>query len=405
MAQAVSFTSPYDTELEALDRRQKLAEALQQRAAQPIQGNMAGRVYVGPSWTQGLAQLVQAYGARKGMQGLDERRKEIATERNQKLVEALTKARQPNADPIAELSANPDTAGAAMGLWGQQLTAETAAKAAQELERIKQTNKITTASPGSDVLRGGELIHSVPGKPELTFDQRMSLAQARGAAARPETMKSPMPGINPATGKPELFMPGAAGSVQWLGIAPYALAQDPNVRGQVAEATAAGTTEGKGRTEAQMDLPKVMEAADYTITLAKTLRDHPGMPQVIGAPNLLTAGGRIPGTKGADFRTRQEQLKGRAFLTAFETLKGGGQITEVEGTKATDAIIRAQSAQSEQAFRSAMDEFIQITEQARKNAINRASFGDRGSVPAGSELTPDEQAEYEALKAKLSGAK
>lgn len=58
-------------EEERLARRQAQVDALRQQSMQPLQGGMAGRVYVGPSFAQGLAQLGQAYGARKGQEKVD----------------------------------------------------------------------------------------------------------------------------------------------------------------------------------------------------------------------------------------------------------------------------------------------------------------------------------------------
>lgn len=64
-------------EQESLSRKQAYVDALRGQSMQPLQGQMAGRVYVGPSFTQGLAQLGQAYGARKAQQGVDERLQEL----------------------------------------------------------------------------------------------------------------------------------------------------------------------------------------------------------------------------------------------------------------------------------------------------------------------------------------
>jgi len=58
-------------EEERLARKQAQVSALREQSMQPLQGGMAGRVYVAPSFTQGLAQLGQAYGARKGQQKVD----------------------------------------------------------------------------------------------------------------------------------------------------------------------------------------------------------------------------------------------------------------------------------------------------------------------------------------------
>ena len=58
-------------EEERLARKQAQVSALREQSMQPLQGGMAGRVYVAPSFAQGLAQLGQAYGARKGQQKVD----------------------------------------------------------------------------------------------------------------------------------------------------------------------------------------------------------------------------------------------------------------------------------------------------------------------------------------------
>lgn len=58
-------------EEERLKRRQAQVDALREQSMQPLQGQMVSGHYVAPSWTQGVGQLVQAYGARKGQKKLD----------------------------------------------------------------------------------------------------------------------------------------------------------------------------------------------------------------------------------------------------------------------------------------------------------------------------------------------
>jgi hypothetical protein len=62
-------------------------------------------------------------------------------------------------------------------------------------------------------------------------------------------------------------------------------------------------------------------------------------------------------TETARVKSRIDQIKGGAFLQAFESLKGGGQITELEGQKAEAAQSRLNTAQSEEDFRDALNEF------------------------------------------------
>ena len=88
--------------------------------------------------------------------------------------------------------------------------------------------------------------------------------------------------------------------------------------------------------------------------------NHEGMPHVIGVPNVLTLGGLIPATAGADFRTVYDQIKGKQFMEAYKTLKGGGQITEIEGNKATEAMARMGKSQSEVAFVEALNELKDV---------------------------------------------
>lgn len=59
----------------------------------------------------------------------------------------------------------------------------------------------------------------------------------------------------------------------------------------------------------------------------------------------------------ARVKARIDQIKGGAFLQAFESLKGGGQITELEGQKAEAAQSRLNTAQSEEDFREALQEY------------------------------------------------
>lgn len=132
------------------------------------------------------------------------------------------------------------------------------------------------------------------------------------------------------------------------------------------------TVAGKAQVQANIDLPKVISETDYSIDLLKSLKDHPGLNDVVGVPNPLTSW--TPGTKAAGFKTLLKQVGGKQFLQAFESLKGGGQITEVEGNKATEAIARLGTAQSEDDFKSAIDEFITVLDRGKKLAKEKAGI-------------------------------
>lgn len=75
----VNFMQPdIQADQEQIQRNRLIAEQLRQQSQQPLQGGMAGRVYVGPSITQGLAKLLQSYQAGQMGQQADADTKRIA---------------------------------------------------------------------------------------------------------------------------------------------------------------------------------------------------------------------------------------------------------------------------------------------------------------------------------------
>lgn len=154
---------------------------------------------------------------------------------------------------------------------------------------------------------------------------------------------------------------------------------DPGISGDVARAKGAGKVEGESAAKAAIDLPKVMDQANYSIKLLDDIISHPGMSTVVGAPGITgipaKLGVPIPGTDAADFMTRLEQIKGGQFLQAYETLKGSGQITEIEGVKASNAIARMSTAQSEKEFIAAAKEYQDIIRAGLRRAAENATVG------------------------------
>ena len=131
----------------------------------------------------------------------------------------------------------------------------------------------------------------------------------------------------------------------------------------------------KTRLKAKEELPKVIRDTGYLRNLLTSLRNHKGLAGVVGVPNAYGAL-PIPGTQEANFKALLKQVEGDAFLQAFNDLKGGGQITEIEGKKATEAKIRLDNAQTEEAFKSALDEYISVINEAEKGAKIKAGITD-----------------------------
>lgn len=83
----------YQTDLEDIARRQKYAELLKEQSMQPLQTQMAGRVAIPISWTQGLAKMLQGYSGAMGDKRATEERKALAQKYQDDLQTTLNSAR------------------------------------------------------------------------------------------------------------------------------------------------------------------------------------------------------------------------------------------------------------------------------------------------------------------------
>lgn len=168
------------------------------------------------------------------------------------------------------------------------------------------------------------------------------------------------------------------------------LQDTPEVRG----AQAGAKTKAEAVAQAEIDLPRIIDNASYSVKTLEGLRDHPALGDVTGLRSMLPV---VPGTASADALARFKQVTGQNFLEAYNTLKGGGQITEVEGQKATEAIARLDRAQDKATVQQAINELIGVINIGANRA--RAKAGSPAMVPNGAddpnrELTPQELEEY-----------
>lgn len=134
------------------------------------------------------------------------------------------------------------------------------------------------------------------------------------------------------------------------------------------------------------------DEGQYAIDLIDRLITHPGLPGVVGMPNAqggLLGGAIIRGTDEASFSVLLDQVQGKAFLDAYQKLKGSGTITEIEGAKAEAAIARLGTAQKEEDFIAAAQEFQSIIQagMARQSGATPAPApADTGSSDGWGEL-------------------
>lgn len=188
-----------------------------------------------------------------------------------------------------------------------------------------------------------------------------------------ETSLTPTWGVD-ADGNPVIMQLNKAGVAAQTelpeGISPI----DPR---QLAGMKAGGTIDGKTQASAQALLPTAELAAQQTLDVIGKLRsDEKGLAETfgntLGIPNVITP--TMPGTAKANYAALLDQAKGKVFLTAYQSLKGGGAITEVEGLKAEQALARLSTAQSKDAYLSALVDF----EQAVKDGLEKVKYAASG---------------------------
>jgi hypothetical protein len=173
--------------------------------------------------------------------------------------------------------------------------------------------------------------------------------------------------------------------------------RDVDLQARIADARTRATETAKNKVAAEAALPSAIEGANEAVRLidemigdARVSKDGkkwevpkggrapaPGFESYVGAgiPGMRF----VEGSDTAAFERRQLQIEGQKFLDAFASLRGGGAITEIEGQKATQAILRANKAQSEVEYIKAMREAQFHARRAVESARKKA--GTEGAAP------------------------
>ena len=143
----------------------------------------------------------------------------------------------------------------------------------------------------------------------------------------------------------------------------------------------------KAAATARVALSPATNTVNQAIKDVNALVSHPGMSAVIGLPNPLKGGfgfAQVPGTAAANFNALYKKVKGGSFLQAREALRGGGQITDFEGKKAEDAIAAMDTAQSEEEFVKALNDYKGAMSRGLAIMANaaRGNFTPLGQAPA-----------------------
>jgi hypothetical protein len=131
----------------------------------------------------------------------------------------------------------------------------------------------------------------------------------------------------------------------------------------------------KDQFDKQNALPDTLAKATQFVNLVDMAITHPGRETYTGASGYLDPRNYMPGTDAKNYGAIHKQLTGQAFMEAYAGLRGGGAITEVEGKKATEAQIRLDTAQSDEAYLGALKEARQLILDRMARAKAEASGG------------------------------
>ena len=148
--------------------------------------------------------------------------------------------------------------------------------------------------------------------------------------------------------------------------------------------------------EREANRKSAVASGQRSIQQVEDLLKHNGFENVVGRKDILSGAitdynpfadddpvtGMVPpmdGTDEAGFVAAFRQIKGEQFMEAIKTLKGGGQITEIEGKKGTDAISRMDLSQTEEEFKAAAKDYIEVIRLGMSRA--QAEYGDDEELP------------------------
>ena len=275
-----------------------------------------------------------------------------------------------------------------------QVDANTAARLKQEREMSDRAfNSLSANQKASLANEGARLNISAA---DLFFNTGMKAGGAPNVAAQPQPapqMAQPLAQPVPQAAMPQARPIAPPMQAQTRPVAPPVSAAPVSPNQALAAALSPKAqqelqiTQLKNQQEAAQALPQVMQQGQTLIGAidrmigAKDAQgkvitpEHKGLTDVVGTTIPFEYKPFQGGTPGADFKAMYDQVKGGAFLEAVQRMKGTGAISEIEGTKATAALTEASTAQSPDAFRSAMSRFRDAIQTGMNNAATKAGKG------------------------------
>jgi len=382
----------YGSREEGISRRQEFAKLLREQSMTPSEGQMVSGRYVAPSWTQGLARLLQAgIGAREAQGAIDDRRA-LEAERTQALAQAIggySKSGNPK-----DLLTNPDTMEFGLKAVTDQrkLADEARMRGPRSREVMMGSEKVTQeynpeTGEWGEVARGAafapksgpasvETYRAVhPEDASLQGFDAWQRANKQAGAISVNTFGSPVAGVDDK-GNPVFFQPTKDGGPPAIvpGVAPppknLLSAKDANtVKAKIASAEM---------------LKQQIADARAQFEVAKKTKMATG---IVGGMNPLSE-------EGKKFDAAINSL--RSTVTALTRTPGVGSMSDYETRLDQGKIPRR-------------DQYDSVTEQQLKQLEDLANgiisgYSDMAapSGAANSGLSADEQSELEQLRARFN---
>jgi hypothetical protein len=387
--QTFSLPTPFEQQVAEANRRQKLAELMQQEASTPLESQMVSGRVVPTSPLLALSKMLQGYMGGKFASQADEQR--AAAEQTDKasamdFYNNLTQGKQTQVSPDQAMEAS-------MSPTPTEFPARQAAPTGQARESAlmqgmigggKRTQQLAQLMLAQKPERR---MTAAPFKPEdftpgsfaaaLETDDP-SLLRAVQKEVKPERPTvSGGTWLNPDTGKWE-DIPGYAaqqGAIAAAGRGPEPLVQIM-VNGKpvlVPRSQAVGReafNPASMRQELQ-DVEKERQknqtaiSTQDTLDTGASLLSHPGRKNATGASHYLSL---IPGTDAKDFAVKLDTFKSQTFIPMVSALKGMGALSDAEGKKLSAAVGALDPSMSEKSFKEELSHVIDYL--YRKGAAN-----------------------------------
>ncbi len=378
--QSASYLTPeLQAEQTAIDRRRKLAEALQGNAmAVPQQGQMVGRFYVPPSPLEGLVKAFQAYAGTKMGQESDAGTKDIAQRATEGRSAALARAvmsgqgsagqgpedASGNLQPEqAAVPANPSAGYQSLISSGDPMLAQLGMHGMTQQMTPKNVvvgrsimNQNTGQLVGSDpTLHAENEARRVSDLEKQRREQEFRDQQARQAALDREAL------LKAGKGNEGKIPPGyrqlSNGNLEAIPGGPA----DLKLQGAFNQDTGAFTS--------------LTADMDRLAAEASALKSHPGLGRATGAMSGVPfVGGAmtVPGTDPANFKARLETLKSQVAFGVLQNMRnnsktGGalGQVSDKEGQLLMNNLAALDRAQSSKEFEEALGRIVKYTDEAK----------------------------------------